>query len=106
MTYYELPFTIPSGATLTNQNYWKIYKGLEVTARKRYSDRWMLNGSLAYGTTPACYGEGGYLDPTSIEFVNGAEENTRNAKWVFKQPVDPDSPSGAAGCLQPVSNMG
>jgi len=84
VTYYQLPFTIPSGATLTNQNYWKIYKGLEVTARKRYSDRWMLNGSLAYGTTPAYYGEGGYLDPTSIEFVNGAEENTRNAKWVFK----------------------
>lgn len=84
VTYYQLPFSLPSGGTLTNQNFWRNFNGLEVTARKRYSDRWMLNGSLALGSTPQHFGEDGFRDPTNIEFIEGSQDNSRNARWVVK----------------------
>jgi hypothetical protein len=88
VTFYELPFRRPADDLLANDPYYRNFNGLELTARKRYADRWMLNGSLAVGSTigrfPGDASWAGNLDPTSLEFVEGAQENARNARWIVK----------------------
>jgi hypothetical protein len=83
-TYYQLPFTLPSGETLMNSTEYRDFNGVELTARKRYSSRWMLNSSLALGSTPGHLPRGSYEDPTNVPFEDGAQDNSRNARWVFK----------------------
>ncbi|WP_460484394.1 hypothetical protein, partial [Escherichia coli] len=43
LTYYELPFPRPAGEYLTNwPDYHQRYQAVEVTGRKRLSNRWMF----------------------------------------------------------------
>jgi hypothetical protein len=71
--YWEVCATCmrPSGLgsiTETSLNY-SVYQGFVLTANKRFSDRWMLNGSLTLQDNP------GYTrhttNPTGLEFTNG-----------------------------------
>ena len=72
-TFYELPFTRPAGNTLSNQpDYHQRFFGIEVTATKRLSDKWMLNASFTYNDHRQYYDSpASYQDPTEIAQYNG-----------------------------------
>ena len=72
-----------------NLDEYRTYAGLEFTARKRLSNRWMLSSSYAYNhaklfaLTPSV----DYLDPTNrspVNLIDGYEDGTRNGPHVFK----------------------
>jgi hypothetical protein len=86
VTYYQLPFARPGGGFRINADRTRQYKGLELTARKRFSDRWMLNASANFQSTTYDYGEPGraYQDPTDVENLDGAQTGTANARWTGK----------------------
>jgi len=87
--YYFNGPTLHSDTIQENINQYRTYSGLELTARKRLSNHWMMNGSYAYnkekfyGLTPSV----DYLDPTNrspVDLVSGYEDGTRNGPHVFK----------------------
>lgn len=84
ITYFQLPFRIPSAEVLTSDPFFRNFNGLELTARKRYNGRWMMNGSVALGSTIGHFPTGSFEDPTQIPFVDGAQDNSRNARWIAK----------------------
>ena len=72
-TYYEICATCvrPSGVgtvTITSLNY-NVYHGFVMTANKRFSDRWMLNGSVTLQDNPQYTKH--TTNPTGIEYFNG-----------------------------------
>jgi hypothetical protein len=62
------------------------YNGVEFTARKRFSNRWMAMGALTWNDTRYYWPQPtrDYLDPTNIEQQNGAQVGTLNVRWVGK----------------------
>lgn len=86
VTYYQLPYTRPGGGFRRNADRTRKYHGLELTARKRFSDRWMLNASANFQSTRYFYGgpDVSYQDPTDIAMLDGAQTGTANAKWLGK----------------------
>jgi hypothetical protein len=86
VTYFQLPFTLPGGGVRRNADRTRQYHGLELTARKRFSNRWMLNASANVQSTTYHYGgpNVSYQDPTDIEMLNGAQTGTSNSRWVGK----------------------
>lgn len=86
VTYYQLPFTLPGGGTRRNADRTRVYNGLELTARKRFSNRWMLNASANIQSTVYNYGgpNVSYQDPTNIAQRDGAQTGTQNARWIGK----------------------
>jgi hypothetical protein len=86
VTYFQLPFTLPAGGTRRNADRTREYHGLELTARKRFSDRWMLNASANIQSTTYHYGgpNVSYQDPTDIEKLDGAQTGTANSRWLGK----------------------
>jgi hypothetical protein len=102
VTYYQPTSQLPVKYTVTNINdFYRRYQGLEFTARKRFSNRWQINGSLSLNDAPMTFESAdGYTwwsstsDPTNIESsLNGgqyAPESTSsglgnvfvNAKWL------------------------
>jgi len=103
ITYYEPTFMIPTALVYMNvPDYHRKYQGVEATLRKRMSNRWMMNASIAYNDapayfpTPASYGfsiNNFASDPTSMPMQNGAQfapQSTSsgidnvfvNAKWI------------------------
>ena len=109
-TVYVPNFQVGAITTLTNftsDQYNRAYNGIEVNARKRMSNHWLMNTSLAYNSTVvnmngwpgdaangvqlALFGE----DPTNRTTRNGAQYDFLtggsglgnvyvNAKWLFK----------------------
>jgi hypothetical protein len=66
----------PSGAaqiTMTNPDY-RIYHGVDITATKRYSNRWQMQTALTLQTNPSYFPEGSvtFINPTNREWRNGA----------------------------------
>jgi hypothetical protein len=66
----------PSGIgniTMTNPNY-QVYQGLDITATKRYSDRWQMQAAITLQTNPQYFPEGSasFINPTGQEFQDGA----------------------------------
>jgi hypothetical protein len=96
VTYYERTSQPGTAYTYTNQpGFYRTYNGIELTARKRMSKNWMLNGGFSYNDAPQFYPAGSYQDPTNIEWFNEgqyAPESTSsglgnvfvNAKWIFR----------------------
>jgi Carboxypeptidase regulatory-like domain len=86
VTYYQLPYTQPAQSQRRNADRTRKYHGLELTARKRFSRRWMMNASANLQTTKYYYGEPdlAYQDPTDVAMLDGAETGTSNARWVGK----------------------
>ncbi len=102
VTYFQPTSQLPVNYTVTNvKDFYRRYQGLEFTARKRFSNRWQINGSLSLNDAPMTFeSAGGYTwwsstsDPTNIESsLNGgqyAPESTSsglgnvfvNAKWL------------------------
>lgn len=86
VTYYELPFTLPGTGMRINSERTRKYHGLELTARRRFSNRWMLAGSVNVQSTTLHYGgpDVSYQDPTDIAQLDGAQTGTSNARWFGK----------------------
>jgi hypothetical protein len=75
----------PSGVgniTKTNLQY-DIYKGVDLTATKRYSDRWQMQIGVTLQRATPYYPEGAddFRNPTNREFRNGFHTDR---EWVFK----------------------
>jgi hypothetical protein len=75
----------PSGVgniTLTNPNY-QIYKGVDLTATKRFSNRWQMAVALTLQDNPAYFpaGTASFVNPTGFEFQNGVSTISR---YLFK----------------------
>jgi len=98
-TYYTLGAPLPGTRVETNQDFRRIFHGLEFTARKRMSNRWMLNGSLTlssatYNAPPSGYADtvaGDIfglvalpLDPTNRQFIEGEQALINGTRWVAK----------------------
>lgn len=87
VTYYQLPFQQPAGTIIRNSDKVRSYQGLELVARKRFSDRWMMNGSFTWNDTRVDY-DGGpdvdFIDPTNVAQQDGEQVGTSNARWVAK----------------------
>ncbi len=64
--------------TMTNLNY-QIYKGVIVTANKRYSDRWQMQASVTIQTNPNFTNY--TANPTGLEFTQGVSSINR---YLFK----------------------
>ena len=102
VTYYVPTSQLPVNYTVKNiDDFDRGYQGFELTARKRYSNRWQMNASFSYNDAPMHFDSpAGYVwwsstsDPTNIESsLNGgqyAPESTSsglgnvfvNAKWL------------------------
>src|SRR4029079_1350692 len=75
----------PSGAaqiTMTNPDY-RIYHGVDITATKRYSNRWQMQAALTLQTNPNYFPEGTatFINPTNREWRDGASTIPR---WNLK----------------------
>jgi hypothetical protein len=88
VTYWQLPFQRPAETILRNyQGQNRDYHGVELVARKRFSDKWLMNGSFTWQSTIRDY-EGGpdidYQDPTNVTQQDGRPAGTLNARWIAK----------------------
>lgn len=98
-TYYTLASALPSTRVEMNQDFRRIFHGLEFTARKRMSNKWMLNGSLTLNNATYNAPPEGYqdtiagdifglaalpMDPTNREFIEGHQALINSARWVAK----------------------
>jgi hypothetical protein len=86
VTYWQLPFQQPAGGVLRNQDQRRSYQSLDISARKRYRDRWLMNASLILQDTRIHYGPAdlAYQDPTNVAQQDGAKAGTLNANWSAK----------------------
>jgi hypothetical protein len=76
---------LPSGLgsiTMTNPNF-QVYHGVDITATKRYSNRWQMQLALTLQTNPNYFPEGSatFLNPTGREFQDGRSTIT---PYLFK----------------------
>lgn len=98
-TYYTLTSPLPSTRVETNQDFRRIFHGLELTARKRMSNKWMLNGSVTLNSATYNAPPEGYqdpiagevfgvialpLDPTNREFIEGEQALINGTRWIAK----------------------
>ncbi len=96
-TFYQPTRRLPNQFNLTNiPDFYRSYNGIELTARKRLSNRWMVNGSFAYNDARRHYDSpNAYDDPTNIAFFDNAQYAEEaggsgvanvwvNAKWLVK----------------------
>ena len=98
-TYYTLASPLPTTRVETNQDFRRYYHGLELTARKRMSNRWMLNGSMTLNSATYHSSPEGYqdtiagdifaavalpMDPTNRQFIEGEQTLINGSRWVAK----------------------
>jgi hypothetical protein len=96
ITYFTPTINIGSVTTLTNQNLWRDFNGVELTARKRMANHWMMNSSFTYNSTLVHYGKtNAFQDPTNIARRDGFQYDYLtsgsglgnvyiNTKWLLK----------------------
>jgi Carboxypeptidase regulatory-like domain len=105
VTYYQPNVQLGTVSTETNiSNFNRMFNGVELSARKRMSHRWLMNTSFSYNSTIMNFGPGSYTgngtggspgDPTNIAFRNGYQYDYLtagsgignvyiNAKWLYK----------------------
>ena len=88
-TYYQRAVALPAGTVLRNNNSSRRYNGIEVTARKRFSNNWLLNSSATWNSTKLHYtGPGDFstsADPTNFDFTQGRDSSGLNGpRWTAK----------------------
>ena len=106
ITYFVPDVNIGSVTTLTNQNLWRDFNGIEASATKRMANHWMLNTSYTYNSTLVHYGTtNAYQDPTNITLRDGFQYDYLttgsglgnvyvNTKWLFKLSGMYEAPFG------------
>jgi hypothetical protein len=99
ITYFQPTSPLPAAYVYTNlPGYSRDYKGVEITARKRMSNKLMANASFTWGDAPEYYPSGSYEDPTNItnrdagqfapqSTTSGIENVYVNAKWMARLSV-------------------
>ncbi|MGQ0735516.1 MAG: hypothetical protein ACT4QD_17910 [Acidobacteriota bacterium] len=90
-TYYQRATAVPAASTTRVHGRRDIYHGVEVTARKRFSNRWLLNSSVSFNNTNtyspiATFATGASTgDPTNYEFIYGRDGSGLNgSRWLGK----------------------
>jgi hypothetical protein len=88
-TYYQRATALPAGTVLRNNTSSRKYNGIEVTARKRFTDNWLLNSSATWNNTKLHYeGPGDFstsADPTNFDFTQGRDSSGLNGpRWTAK----------------------
>lgn len=91
-TYYQRSVPLPAGTMLRNDNASRSYNGIELTARKRFSDNWLLNSSFTWNNTILHYDSAADFstssDPTNLEMQNGhpssGTSGINGARWTGK----------------------
>jgi hypothetical protein len=86
-TYWQLPVQQPAATILRNNGQRRDYHGFEVFARKRFSNRWMMSGSVTLNDTMFFYTGGpdvDYQDPTNVAQQDGEQVGSTNSRWVAK----------------------
>ena len=84
VTVYDLrdPSNVPTFFVLRNRpDYHQTYNGLELTATKRLSHRWLMRGNVAYTDWKEHSGSGSYADPTP-KIAAGACQGACNGVFV------------------------
>ncbi len=93
LTYYELPFPRPAGEYLTNRpDYHQRYQAVEVTGRKRLSNRWMFGFGITFADhREYLESEAAVFDPTNVDIRDGEPVMTvggpnsgLNSSWIVK----------------------
>ena len=90
--YYQRATALPTASTLRNYDYYRNYHGVELTARKRFSHRWLMNGSFTFNRTRFFYPDVNDFsagtttgDPTNYDLVNGRDSSGLNGpRWLSK----------------------
>jgi hypothetical protein len=73
----------PSGVgniTMTSLQY-DVYHGVDLTATKRFSDRWQMQIGATFQRATPYYPTGSFENPTDIEWEHGFNEDR---EWIFK----------------------
>jgi len=88
-TYYQRALPLPTGTVLRNTQGSRDYNGIEVTLRKRFSKRWLMNSSFTLNNTVLGYETASDFssssDPTNFDFTNGADSSGLNGpRWTAK----------------------
>lgn len=83
--YWEPAIPFPAEYVVINQpDTDRRYQGVEITARRRASNRWGMNGSLTFNDTREYYRSAdAYEDPTNVDSLNGLAD----AQWAPDQSV-------------------
>lgn len=93
---------------ITNRpDYHQTYQGLEFTANKRFSNRWMARGNVTISSWKQHLGSGAYVDPTplvdgdsctvcdgDIVASNGGLGGYINARWSYSLNTAYEAPFG------------
>jgi hypothetical protein len=88
-TYYQRATALPTGTTLRNYDAHRDYNGVEVTARKRFSRKWLMNSSFTLNNAIINYADvNNYstsADPTNFDSIQGRDSSGLNgARWTAK----------------------
>ena len=83
-TYFVRGAALPAATVRRNYGSYDTFDGVQLTARKRFSQRWMMSANLAINTGTHYDPEPtrDYTDPTNIAFQNGAR--TSVVPWSTK----------------------
>lgn len=89
VTYFQRATALPAASTLRNYNAYRNYDGIELTARKRFSNNWLMNSSFTFNKTiinyPTIEDFSTTADPTNYQQQNGQDSSGLNgARWVLK----------------------
>jgi hypothetical protein len=83
--YWTLSEYRPAGEIMeSHPDYYHFYRGIEISAVKRLSHRWMLSASFTYQLHTEHYGEDAISDPTNIDKIDGARFYMKYTDWMAK----------------------
>lgn len=97
--FYQLARPVAGSRVRTTRDFNRVFHGLEITARKRLADRWMLNGSFTLNSATYDSSPEGYLDtiqgdifgvaalpvdPTNREFIEEQQTLINGTRWIAK----------------------
>ena len=103
--YYQRPTALHAATILRNNTQYNVYNGIDLTARKRLANKWMMNASLVWNHQQHFEPNANtdYLDPTNhlpVDLISGYESggitlnstgatgmsptSGRNSPWIGK----------------------
>src|SRR5262245_36978940 len=96
VTFYQPNFQLPTVTTLTNADgFNRVFNGVEITGRKRLSNRWLMNTSFSYNSTLVNFNQfTGSITSTNVTSSNLVEDPTNRAVRDGFQYDYPTSGSG------------